>query len=65
MLRVPSYSGAWPFAYFVMHKWLGNFAYCIGIGWDIFVFSGITAGVVAEISVRWVCCVTSSLFSSL
>jgi len=36
-----------------MHKWLGNFAYCIGIGWDIFVFSGITAGVVAVISVRY------------
>ena len=42
---------AWPLAYYVMHKWLGNFAYRIGIGWDLFVFSGVMAGVVAVITI--------------
>jgi putative ABC transport system permease protein len=36
-----------------MHKWLGNFAYRIGIGWEIFVFSGVMAGVVAVITVMY------------
>jgi len=46
-------SGAWPFAYYVMHKWLGNFAYRIGIGWDLFVFSGLMAGVAAVITILY------------
>lgn len=44
---------AWPLAYYAMHKWLGNFAYRIGIGWGIFVISGITAGVVAVLTVLY------------
>jgi putative ABC transport system permease protein len=44
---------AWPFAYYAMHNWLGNFAYRIGIGWDIFVVSGITAGMVAILTVLY------------
>lgn len=42
---------AWPFAFFAMNRWLGNFAYRIGIGWDIFVFSGVLAIVIALVTV--------------
>ena len=44
---------AWPFAYYAMHTWLGNFAYRIGIGVDIFVFSGVLAAAVAVITVTY------------
>jgi putative ABC transport system permease protein len=44
---------AWPLAYYAMHRWLGNFAYRIGIGFDIFVFSGVLAAVVAVITVMY------------
>ena len=30
---------AWPAAYFVMNRWLQNFAYRTHIGWEIYVFS--------------------------
>ena len=42
---------AWPLAFYVMNRWLGNFAYRIGIGWDIFVLSGILAIVIALFTV--------------
>ena len=36
----------WPFAYFVMHKWLQNFAYRISINWWVFLLAGaLTCGV--------------------
>jgi putative ABC transport system permease protein len=44
---------AWPIAYYIMYKWLGNFAYRIGIGWDLFVFSGVMAGVVAVVTILY------------
>jgi putative ABC transport system permease protein len=31
---------AWPIAYFVMNKWLHDFAYRIEISWWVFVLSG-------------------------
>ena len=34
---------AWPLAFYAMNRWLGNFAYRIGIGWDLFVLSGVLA----------------------
>lgn len=34
---------AWPLAYYIMNTWLENFAYRIGMGWDIFVFAGLVA----------------------
>ena len=42
---------AWPFAFYAMNRWLANFAYRIGIGWDIFVFSGVLAVVIALFTV--------------
>lgn len=42
---------AWPLAFYAMNRWLGNFAYRIGIGWDIFVFSGVLAIVIAMFTV--------------
>ncbi|MGD9346299.1 MAG: ABC transporter permease [Candidatus Aminicenantes bacterium] len=42
---------AWPLAFYAMKRWLGNFAYRIGIGWDIFVISGLLAIAIALITV--------------
>jgi putative ABC transport system permease protein len=42
---------AWPLAFYAMNRWLGNFAYRIGIGWDIFVLSGVLAVVIALFTV--------------
>jgi putative ABC transport system permease protein len=42
---------AWPLAFYAMNRWLANFAYRIGIGWDIFVFSGVLAVVIALFTV--------------
>lgn len=38
---------AWPVAYFVMSKWLQNFAYRISIGLGAFIFSAVLALIVA------------------
>ena len=38
---------AWPLAYFIGNKWLQNFAYRTGIGWEIFLFSTGLALVIA------------------
>ncbi|MCJ7449846.1 MAG: ABC transporter permease [Bacteroidales bacterium] len=42
-----------PVAWFVMDKWLQNFAYRIGISWWIFVLSGAIAVAIALITVSW------------
>jgi len=44
---------AWPVAYYVMNRWLGNFAYRIGMRWDIFIFSGIITAVIALFTVSF------------
>jgi putative ABC transport system permease protein len=38
---------AWPLAYFVLTKWLANFAFRIGIEWWIFLLAGAMAMVIA------------------
>ena len=38
---------AWPLAWFLMHRWLQNFAYRTIIGWDIFVLAGFVAVAIA------------------
>ena len=42
---------AWPIAYFVMSRWLQNFAYHIEISWWIFALAGGTALVIAQLTV--------------
>lgn len=42
---------AWPLAYYAMFRWLGNFAYRIGLRWDIFIISGILAVMVAFLTI--------------
>ena len=44
---------AWPVAYFVMNKWLQNFAYRMTIGWWIFILAGMLALVIALITVSF------------
>jgi putative ABC transport system permease protein len=38
---------AWPLAWFLMNKWLQNFAYRANIGWMIFLFSGLITILIA------------------
>ncbi len=42
---------AWPAAYYIMEKWLQNFAYKITIGIEIFILSGALAFLVAMLTV--------------
>ncbi|MFZ1289069.1 MAG: ABC transporter permease [Melioribacteraceae bacterium] len=44
---------AWPVAYFVMNKWLQDFAYRIDISWNVFVFAGIIALIIALATVSY------------
>ena len=44
---------AWPVAYYVMNRWLHNFAYRIGISWWIFVLSGGIALVIALMTISY------------
>ena len=42
---------AWPVSYFIMEKWLQNFAYKINIGIGIFIISGMLALIIAMLTV--------------
>jgi putative ABC transport system permease protein len=42
-----------PIAWFIMHKWLENFAYKTGLSWWIFVLAGVIALVIALLTVSW------------
>jgi putative ABC transport system permease protein len=42
-----------PIAWFVMNKWLQNFAYRISIGWWIFALAGVIALLIALLTVSW------------
>jgi putative ABC transport system permease protein len=42
---------AWPLAYFVMNKWLQNFAYRIDVGWWVFALAGGLALLIALLTV--------------
>ncbi len=44
---------AWPVAYYLMQKWLANFAYRIDLGIGLFVLSALLALAVALITVGW------------
>ncbi len=44
---------AWPLAYYVMHHWLSNFSYRIGLGAQVFVMSSFLAIAIALITVSY------------
>jgi putative ABC transport system permease protein len=44
---------AWPAAYFVMHRWLQNFAYRVNISVWIFLLSGLTAIFIALVTISF------------
>ena len=44
---------ATPVAYYVMHRWLDNFAYKTELNWWIFALAGLLALVIALITVSW------------
>jgi len=44
---------AWPIAYFMMNRWLQNFAYRTGIGWVSFLMAGILALLIAIFTVSY------------
>ncbi|NIO20749.1 MAG: hypothetical protein GTN76_08440 [Candidatus Aenigmarchaeota archaeon] len=46
---------AWPAAYYFMHRWLQNFAYRINLSIWIFILSGLTALVIALLTVSFQC----------
>lgn len=43
----------WPLAYFVMNRWLQNFAYRVNIGLEVFILSGLAALAIALIAVGY------------
>ena len=42
-----------PFSYYIMHRWLENFAYKTGMSWWIFVLAGALAMGIALLTVSW------------
>ncbi|RLC47494.1 MAG: hypothetical protein DRI23_11265 [Candidatus Cloacimonadota bacterium] len=44
---------AWPIAWYGMNKWLQNFAYRTEIGYEVFIFSGLIALIIALITVSF------------
>ncbi|HUV01710.1 MAG TPA: FtsX-like permease family protein [Bacteroidales bacterium] len=44
---------ATPVAWFAMHKWLQNFAYRTELSWWIFAFAGLSAVLIALLTVSW------------
>ena len=44
---------AWPTAYFAMNRWLSDFAYRIGLEFDIFIYTGIAALLVTLLTVGY------------
>jgi putative ABC transport system permease protein len=36
-----------------MHRWLGNFAYRVGISWETFILSGLAAVVIALFTILY------------
>ncbi len=42
---------AWPLAFYVMNNWLDNFAYRIGLKWWVFVLAGVTALLIAMLTI--------------
>lgn len=50
-----SFCTASPIAWYIMHKWLQNFAYKTDLSWWIFILAGFIAFSVALVTVSWQC----------
>ncbi|WP_431215936.1 ABC transporter permease [Puia sp. P3] len=46
---------SWPFAAWVMQRWLRDFAFRVDIGWSVFVWSLLLTGVVALLTIGFRC----------
>ncbi len=44
---------AWPLAWFVLHRWLQDFAYCISLSWTVFIMAGIVALFIAMATISF------------
>ncbi|MFC1725371.1 ABC transporter permease [candidate division KSB1 bacterium] len=44
---------AWPAAWYAMNQWIQNFAYRTGIGWNLFLISGIIAFIIAILTISY------------
>jgi putative ABC transport system permease protein len=44
---------SFPLAFYIMHKWLQNFAYRTGISWWVFALAGMIAYVIALLTISW------------
>jgi hypothetical protein len=44
---------AWPSAWYVMNKWMNNFAYRVNLGLNVFIISGLTALIIALLTVSY------------
>ncbi|MCI0513505.1 ABC transporter permease, partial [candidate division KSB1 bacterium] len=44
---------AWPIAWYVMNRWLQNFAYRIQIGWWVFVLAGVLTATIAWVTMSF------------
>ena len=42
---------AWPVAYYAMSRWLGNFAFRVGIGWGVFLVAAGATLLIAALTV--------------
>jgi len=53
VLVLVSCAVAFPVSWFMMNRWLEDFAYATTIGWGVFVGSGVSALVIAWLTVSW------------
>jgi putative ABC transport system permease protein len=44
---------AWPVGYYIMHRWIQDYAYRISIGWQAFIYSAILVMGVAMLTVSY------------
>jgi putative ABC transport system permease protein len=44
---------AWPIGYYVMHRWLQDFAYRIDIGWWIFILAAVAVFVITLLTISY------------
>jgi putative ABC transport system permease protein len=50
---VISFIIACPIAWYAMHKWLENYAYKTTLSWWVFAVAGLTALIIALLTVSW------------